>query len=107
MPAALPNPSIPMTSEPVPAQPPVRAAGPVPPVGDATPPSGPGSATGAVYPGAADSASALFPGGDAALSRADAGRGSWLLASAAQRMGAAALVSVGLWGLTAWAMGWW
>jgi hypothetical protein len=39
--------------------------------------------------------------------RTVAGRGSWLLASAAQRMAAAAMVSAALWGLTAWAMGWW
>uniref|UniRef100_UPI0039EF2B43 hypothetical protein n=1 Tax=Bordetella sputigena TaxID=1416810 RepID=UPI0039EF2B43 len=36
-----------------------------------------------------------------------AGRGSWLLASAGQRMAAAALVSAALWGMTGWAMGWW
>jgi hypothetical protein len=42
-----------------------------------------------------------------ALPRAGAGGGSWLLASALQRMAAAVLVSAALWGLTAWAMGWW
>jgi hypothetical protein len=40
-------------------------------------------------------------------SRHRVGHGSWLLASAAQRMAAAVLVSVALWGLTGWAMGWW
>jgi hypothetical protein len=40
-------------------------------------------------------------------SRHRAGHGSWLLASAAQRMAAAVLVSAVLWGLTGWAMGWW
>ncbi|ANN74202.1 hypothetical protein ACL598_24910 [Bordetella bronchialis] len=39
--------------------------------------------------------------------RRAAGSGSWLMASAAQRMAAAALVCAALWGLTAWAMGWW
>jgi len=39
---------------------------------------------------------------------ADAHRhGSWLLASAWQRMGMALLVCAGLWALTGWAMGWW
>lgn len=40
-------------------------------------------------------------------SRHFVGQRSWLLASAVQRMAAAALVSVALWSLTAWAMGWW
>lgn len=34
------------------------------------------------------------------------GQGSWLLASALQRMAAAVAVSAALWVLTAWAMGW-
>ncbi|WP_156414234.1 hypothetical protein [Bordetella sp. N] len=33
--------------------------------------------------------------------------GSWLMASAWQRMGAALVVCVVLWALTGWAMGWW
>lgn len=33
--------------------------------------------------------------------------GSWLLASAWQRMGVALLVCAGLWALTGWAMEWW
>ncbi|WP_201258528.1 hypothetical protein [Bordetella sp. H567] len=50
--------------------------------------------------------------GDSARARPDAqrhraGRGSWLLASAVQRLGVAALISVALWAMTAWAMGWW
>ncbi|WP_141218254.1 hypothetical protein [Bordetella genomosp. 11] len=44
---------------------------------------------------------------EARARRYGAGQGSWLLASAAQRMGAAALVCAALWGLTGWAMGWW
>jgi hypothetical protein len=51
-------------------------------------------------------ASADARSGRAALPRRH-GHGSWLLASAAQRMGAAALVSAALWAMTAWAMGWW
>ncbi|RXN86814.1 hypothetical protein C7R54_18015 [Achromobacter aloeverae] len=35
------------------------------------------------------------------------GRGSWLLASAWQRMGVALALCAGLWTLTGWAMGWW
>ncbi|WP_233234422.1 hypothetical protein [Bordetella sp. LUAb4] len=34
-------------------------------------------------------------------------RGSWLLASAWQRMGVALAVCACLWALTGWAMGWW
>jgi hypothetical protein len=45
--------------------------------------------------------------GGAHVSRHRVGHGSWLLASAAQRMAAAVLVSAALWGLTGWAMGWW
>jgi hypothetical protein len=44
---------------------------------------------------------------DIFLPRSRVGRGSWLLASAVQRMAVAVLVSAALWGLTAWAMGWW
>jgi hypothetical protein len=61
----------------------------------------PMAAARAPAPGSADARS-----GRAAQPRRH-GHGSWLLASAAQRMGAAALVSAALWAMTAWAMGWW
>ncbi|ARP92202.1 hypothetical protein CAL14_19520 [Bordetella genomosp. 9] len=55
-------------------------------------------------PAASPSARALPKDGPAARRRV--GRGSWMMASAAERMAAAALVSAALWTLTAWAMGW-
>lgn len=56
---------------------------------------------------AASARTAPAGAGEARAVKGNGARMTWLLASALQRMIAAAVISAALWCLTAWAMEWW